>query len=194
MPDQMVLHKCDNTACCNPDHLYEGTHQDNMRDVRERGKGRGPSRRKILLTSAIFIFCIFLFVGSANAQDTCPVGFVCLPQATANRLLATVEQLIAAKDALAKLSAERAASDAVIASATRVIEDYKQLDIINGMMIVKYKMVVDLYEKTLTVYADLVDKMQKKIDAPKSAWQKFVGVLKTIATVAAGILIGRAGI
>lgn len=31
-PDGMILHKCDNPPCFNPEHLYRGTFHDNARD------------------------------------------------------------------------------------------------------------------------------------------------------------------
>jgi HNH endonuclease len=93
-----VLHRCDVRPCINPDHLFLGTHADNMRDLREK------QRRRARLDHAA-LEAIRSATGSVHeiaAQHGVPYGLVCKirhehrspdRRSKTDRLLAAMEEL-----------------------------------------------------------------------------------------------------
>lgn len=48
IPDDMdVCHKCDNTHCINPEHLFLGTVSNNMQDMMQKGRGNKQKGERV---------------------------------------------------------------------------------------------------------------------------------------------------
>lgn len=70
-----VLHSCDNPPCCNPKHLYQGSHQQNMTDKIIRGR-----MGKVVKLSAAQVLEIRRLVSSGKSQTEVARRFkVCGP-------------------------------------------------------------------------------------------------------------------
>ena len=42
----LVCHRCDVRSCCNPEHLFIGTRQDNINDAANKGRLKGITRNR----------------------------------------------------------------------------------------------------------------------------------------------------
>lgn len=56
-----ICHTCDNPPCCNPDHLWQGYHQDNSNDMIAKGRakhafGDAHPRSKITSIQALDVY------------------------------------------------------------------------------------------------------------------------------------------
>lgn len=68
--DRWVLHKCDVRNCIRPDHLFLGTHADNMRDAAQKGRlgvvGSENSNSKL---SELDVLCIRKLRGVVGVRE-----------------------------------------------------------------------------------------------------------------------------
>jgi predicted XRE-type DNA-binding protein len=65
-----VCHRCDNPGCVNPDHLWVGSHSDNMEDMKVKGRAtRGEDKQNSKLTKPIVVIIRNLHLQGISQGD-----------------------------------------------------------------------------------------------------------------------------
>lgn len=134
---------------------------------------------------------LFFAVIGINGQTTCETGSQCVKQATIDKCGQVADELIAARDVIEKFKAERTATDAERVAATVLIKSLNDVLDVRGRIIAEYDKMMVVYQKVIDMQSALIDRMTKELNKPKSAWKKFVTVLKEIAILTLGLTIGR---
>lgn len=150
---------------------------------------RRPKQRLRQIAVAIAL-CVAASL-SAYSQQSCPDGSVCVRQSTIDAATKAAVELAEARDVIAKFTAERAITQQERESAARLIDRLNSVIAVQDKLNKEYETVIALYKSVVQMQAEIIERLGKQINMPKSPWQKLVGALKTLATFAAGIALGR---
>ncbi len=58
LPDEESCHSCDNPSCCNPRHLFIGSHDDNLKDYAEKHFAKGSRHSQAKLTHKDYLIAM----------------------------------------------------------------------------------------------------------------------------------------
>ncbi len=141
---------------------------------------------KTFLLFAILFFSVTLI----NGQCTSSGGFVCVPQATMDRISKDLSELAVARDTIAKLTSTIALSDSERALAQKTIQAANDVIAAKDKTALDYQQIIGIQAKALNLYSTLVQRLTDQINKPKSSFAKFVQTLEKLAILAAGIAVG----
>lgn len=145
--------------------------------------------QNILLTSAI---CFILTLG-AKAQCVATADDPCIPthQSTLNRVAKALDESKAKDDLIAAYKALGTLTDAERAAFQNALKATQDAFDARGKVIADMDHINALQQKVIEMYSVLVEKLTAKLNAPRSAWQKFLAVMEKVLYIAAGVSLGR---
>lgn len=130
----------------------------------------------------------------ANGQCVDDANSICVPRADVDRATKMAIELKAARETIAAFQNEREATAQERASAARLIDRLNGIVNLQDRMTAEYETVLKLYKEVVEMQSELIEKMTKQLNKPRSAWSRFLSAVKTVITLAAGISIGRGGL
>lgn len=143
--------------------------------------------RKLLLGLLLTIAGLY----SVHGQCSVPAGFVCITQTQADRIAKDLDELKAARDAIAKLTSTIALSDSERVLAQKALSAANDVIAAKDKVALDYQQIISIQAKALELYSALVEKMTAQLNKPASAWSKFARTVEKIAFIALGIAFGR---
>lgn len=139
----------------------------------------------------LFVCILFFAVIGVNGQTTCESGSQCVKQSVIDKCGAIADELVAARDVIAKFKSERLTTDAERNAATVLIKSLNDVLDVRGRIITEYEKMMVAYTKVIEMQSLIIEKLTTQLNKPKSAFSKFVAVLKQIAILTLGLTIGR---
>mgnify|MGYP001607199607 CR=1 FL=1 len=139
----------------------------------------------------ILIIAIFLLTPLFAYGQSCPSESQCVPNTVIDASVKAVNELASARQVIEAFKTERGLNEAERASAARLVDRLNGIISTQDKLAVEYDRVILLLKDVIKMQSELVEKMQKMLNAPKSAWSRFVSAIKTIGYVLTGIGIAR---
>ncbi len=140
-----------------------------------------------------WILILVVLLGASNiTAQTIDEPKVCINQSAANSCASAVAQLIEARKAISEFTAERATSLAERQAAAKVIEGLNALNIVKDRVTASYEQINTLYRQAIDLQQTIILNLERQLNKPRSAFDKFISTLKTLAVLLAGVSLGRA--
>lgn len=134
----------------------------------------------------ILVFGLFAVV-SLRAQ--CAPGSVCVPQQTIDRAAQAASELIEARKVIQEFTKERAATDAERAASAKLIDGLNALVTTKDRIETEQNKIIDLYKQTVILQQEIIERLEKRLMAPKSGWNKFTATLEKVALILVGVAL-----
>lgn len=128
---------------------------------------------------------IFLFGFTAIAQK------VEVSQSFLDDCAKSFALVIEQRDALAKFTAERKATETERAAADALIKGMNELLAVKDRTISQYELLSQFQQKVIQFQFEVIEKLEKQLKKPKSLFDKILRTLERVALIVGGIVIGR---
>jgi hypothetical protein len=135
--------------------------------------------------------CLLLLVLASASYSQCVGDSVCVKQSTIDRAAQVATELIEARDVIKKFESERIVTAAEKRAATALIDSLNALVATGHRIQEEQGKVIALYKQVVEMQQSIIEKLEKMLNKPKSAWAKFLDALKTVAAIAFGVGLGR---